>query len=259
MTASYIIYSGGIHILQLNTTNKEVTIFQENGDPLSDKMYDIRWKYPIITLGNTFISGGDFKNNYTLKYSYKDKLKSALGGPDKYVSTTSKDNFNLNQNLFGEPRNTGFLKEENISTSTESTNTNNDDDFDPSLLKIKFRIINDDDTRNKELLKLMEGIYSKYIKENNFDKQVFTRLINILINEIEKISFIKPSLKDIYKDHAYQIEYAYNIDTRNFEAPNENRHSNDNVWNLLCKLRDTISSIPFQKEDDDDLMQVIVT
>lgn len=251
MTASYINYSGGIHILQLNTTKKEVTIFQENGDPLLDKKYDIRWKYPIITLGNTFISGIDFENNYTLKYSYKDKLKLALGGPDKYVSVTSKDNFNLNQNLFGEPRNTGFLKENNISTSLGSTNANHDDIFDPSILKTKFEeIISDDDTRNKELLKLMEGIYSKYIKGTNFDKHVFTRLINILINEIEKISFIEPSLKETYKEHVNQIEYAYNVDPRNFEIPNENRNSNVNIWNLLCKLRDTIASIPFEKDDD---------
>ena len=249
MTASYINYSGGIHILQLDTIKKEVTIFQENGDPLSDKENDIRWKFPILSLGNTTISGNEFKNDYTLKYSYKDKIKAALGGPDKYVSITNKDNFNLNQNLFGEPRNTGFLKEEKISISPESTNTSSDDNFDPASLRMKFANISydddDDESHTRELNYLMEGIHSTYIKGNNFDEQVFASLLDILIDEIEKINFIETSMKDVYTDHAKMIEYTYNFKAKNFETHDQNKH---NIWQLLTKLQDAISSIQEEKD-----------
>ena len=237
MTASYLNYSGGIHILQLDTDRKEVTIFQENGNPEFDRIYDIRWQFPIITLGNAFITGKEFKANYTLNYSYKDEIRTALGGPDKYLSTIPLDNFNLNLKLFGSSRNKGFLKEQTSSPTVTNESFLETEDFNPITLSKNFEKMENDDREN-EISILLENLHTNYLKGNQFTNYNFFSLLDLLIYEIEKLKSVKATRKANYQDHFNDIEYTYNTEFKTRQSSEQ-----QNIWKQLCKLRDAIENI----------------
>ena len=200
-SAAYLNYSGGIHILQLDAEGKNVTIFQEYGDPTFDQKHDIRWKSPIITLGNTLITGEEFRKNYTLKYSHKYGKTEFLGGSTKYLTKNVSDNINLDSNMFKLPREDGYLKRKS---------TYNDDD-DVPIIDIG-ETSPSDIKKNEDSNESIKNYFNELLAiEDLKDEGLILDYMTLLTDYFKKLHDISPSQKCYYLDRYREFDQKYNL------------------------------------------------